>query len=196
MTLDQPVAHLAEQCDGVVHHRVLDGRGDAVVELLDRPPQLAHVEGLARHGVGPRHGRRVRTRVLLRAGHEVRAHAIDDAVGGRRRDDLALESMLAQEIGIASREAVREIAVELTREVAVLRNIGLDELVVERDLGVGEHHGQFRPRETLAGAAPVLDLLGGRQVLECAIQHAVAAPASGSGARAHRAGPPPSPAAG
>ena len=40
--------------------------------------------------------------------------------------------MLAQQIGVASRETVRKIAVELTREVAVLRNIGLDERFVER----------------------------------------------------------------
>jgi hypothetical protein len=55
MTLDQPVAHLAQQRDRVVHHRILDRRRDAVVELLDRAPVLANVESLARHRVGARH---------------------------------------------------------------------------------------------------------------------------------------------
>ncbi len=149
----------------LIHHSVLQACGNAIVEALDPRPQLAHVEDLARGGVGARDVRRVRARFFLRARDERRAHAIDEAVRRRGRDDLALQAVPRNCAREALLDGRREVAPELGREIRILRHIGGEQVIAEPDLAVGEHHRQLRPREAEPALAPLIQLFIERQVL-------------------------------
>ena len=70
-------------------------------------PRRAHLERLARDRVGAHDGRGAGAGVLLHAPRERRAHAVDHAVGRRRRDDLAAQPVLAQILAEALLHAAR-----------------------------------------------------------------------------------------
>ena len=166
----QPVAGVTQQPAGAEEHAVLRLGRHAVVERLDVRPQGAHREDFARDGVGARNDRRIGRGVLLRACHEHRAHAIHEAVGGRGGDDLALQAVSRDFARIALARGRRKVALHLGREVRVVRQIGVEQVIAEPDLAVGQHHGEFRPRQAELLLAPFQEFLVAGQELDGAIE--------------------------
>ena len=148
--------------------------GNAVVERFDLRPQLAHLEHLARRGVGARHARRGRPGLLLGADHEGRAHPVHEAVGGRGGDDFAAQPMPADGAREAAAHGLREISLQLLRQIRVLRHIRLHQVMAEPDLAVGQQHRQFRPRQALRLFVTFGQCFVIRQELDAAIQIAAA----------------------
>ena len=79
----------------------------------------------------------------------VGAAAIDHRIGELRGDDLAPQPVMLERVGESLRHRLREIAAELAAEIGIVRHRRLQQLAVERELGVGEQHRQLRPRQRL-----------------------------------------------
>ncbi len=93
---EQPVGRVAQQSSRLEHRRVLHGRRSQGVECLDLRPDVARREHLARDAVGARDGGGLRAGVVLHAHGKHGSHAVDEAVGDRRRDDFAAQSVALQ----------------------------------------------------------------------------------------------------
>ena len=87
-----------------------------------------------------------------------RAAAIDHRVRQLRRDDFAAQPVMFQRIGKVLRDQRREIAKDFAREIGIVRHRRRQQVVVQRELGVGEQHRKFRPRQRLRTAAAFADL--------------------------------------
>ena len=70
-------------------------------------------------------------------------------------------------------EARREVALELAREVRVLRQVGGEQLLAERDLRVREQGRELRRGQPATRRLALVEPLVGRQELELAVQRAV-----------------------
>ena len=92
----QPARGALDEPAGLEQHRDLRARVDLEVERLDVGPEAAHVEDVARDGVGARDVCGARAGVLLQAEHERDAGAVDDAVRDPRGDDLAPQPVRAR----------------------------------------------------------------------------------------------------
>ena len=66
----------------------------------------------------------------------------------------------------------REIAQEIVDQRRIVGQVAGQELVVERQLRVGEQHGKLGPRQALAGRRAALDLLVVGQELDGAVEPA------------------------
>ena len=75
--------------------------------------------------------------------------------------------------GNRSRRAAREVALQLAVEIGVVRHGARQERVVERELGVGEQHGVFRPGQALAPAHPLGERRVVGQELDAAVEAAL-----------------------
>jgi hypothetical protein len=167
-----PVGQAPEQPHGLVGHRVLERSLDLVVERLDVRPKVAHAGDFPRDRVRPGDAADVGTGVFLRADREARAHAVDEAVGGRRDDDLPRQLVAEDRARIAPLHGLREVARQLGAEVRVLRHVGVHELAGQPDLRIRKQHRQFRPRQPLALAVPLDYFIFGRQRLERTVERA------------------------
>ena len=94
-----------------------------------------------------------RAGLLVQAEGERRAAAVEHVVHDLRGDDLAPQPVLAHLLAEALRQRRGEVALELGGQVGVLRHVGVEQLVVQVDLAVGEQHGQLRPRRARRGRA-------------------------------------------
>src|SRR5207248_9660833 len=97
---------------------------DASVERLDLRPQAAQVEDLARNGEGAHDVRCRRTRLLAEAEYVGRSTSIDQTVRHLSGDDLAPERVTRQSGAEALSHLGREVALQLAREIRVVRNVG------------------------------------------------------------------------
>ena len=168
--LEQPVGHVPQKTRGLRHRRVLHCGRDAVVESFDLHPNIAGREHFARDAVGARNGRRVRSGIILGAHREHRSHAIDQAIGDRRRDDLAAQAVALQTHREALLHGRREVTRQFGRQVGVLGNVGMDERTVQPNLAVAQDDGEFGTRQPLAGLAAFGDFLLRRQEFQRAVQ--------------------------
>ena len=109
----EPARAALDQAPALEQHRGLDVRADLVVERLDRLPLRAHVEHLARDGVGARDLGRRRAGLLVQAEGEGRAAAVEHVVDHLRRDDLAVQAVRVHRLGVALGQRRREVALEL-----------------------------------------------------------------------------------
>jgi hypothetical protein len=89
-------------------------------------------------------------------------------------DDLAPQPVLLQRIGEFFGDRAGEIAPELAPEIRIVGNGGLEQLVLERELGVGEQHRQLRPGQRHRAAAALVELLVVRQVFDRAVEQLLA----------------------
>ncbi len=167
---EQPVRHVPQQPARLVLHRVLHFGGDACVEGFDLRPGAAHVEDFARRRVSACDLRRLRARFFLRARHERRPHTIDEAVGGRSRDDFAPQPVLANGATEPFLHGRREVAGQLRVQIRVLGDVRSQQVIVEPDLAVGEQHGQLGTGQSPAAFAPLGDFVIRGQEFEPAVQ--------------------------
>src|SRR5260370_11972277 len=63
-----------------------------------------------------------------------------------------------------------KVALQLRRQVGILRHIRGEQVLVEPDLAVGEQDRQLRPREPAAALAALGELIVGGQKLQCAVE--------------------------
>ena len=75
-------------------------------------------------------------RFLLRANGEDRSHAIHQAVGGRRDDDLAAQRMAGDVPGEPFLYGRREVANHFALQIRILRHVGLDQPVIQPEFRV------------------------------------------------------------
>ena len=61
-------------------------------------------------------------------------------------------------VRIALRDGFREIPCQLAGEIGLVRHRRFEQVVIERQLGIGEQHREFRPREWLRPAAALGEL--------------------------------------
>ena len=66
----------------------------------------------------------------------------------------------------------REIALHFVREVRVLGHVGIEQVLAQPDLAVGQHDGELGTREAAACLRRSADLIVGRQELDGAVQRA------------------------
>ena len=77
-----------------------------------------------------------------------------------------------QPVGEALRQRRREVARQLRRQRRVLRQVGVEQLGVERDLAVGEQHRELGLRQADVRGAALGDRLAVRERLELAVEPA------------------------
>src|SRR5919197_282540 len=82
---------------------------------------------------------------------ERRARTVDEIVDDARDDDLAAERVAMELRGEPFAQELREVALELGREVRILRQVRGEQLSRERDLRVREQDRELRGREPAAG---------------------------------------------
>ena len=166
----QPDRRMAQQSRRLAVHGVLGGSGHFVVERLDRSPQCACLESVAGDAPGACHIGGAGAGVRADPADEGRTHAVDQAVGDRRRHDLppqAVTTDIRCEAGTHSR---RKIAHQFFGEAFVLRKIRGEQLPGQPNLGVRQQHGQFRPSERLSLLAALHDRFVIGQVLDGTVQ--------------------------
>ena len=188
---------VAQEPDHAVEQQVLHGgvelelhlAGDLAVERVDLLVERRHVVAVAHRGEGEGDRRRRRAGLIGDPHHERRPAAVDHRVGKLRRDDLAPQPVLLQRVGEFLRDQLREIAAELAAEIGIVRHVGIEQIGVERELGVGQQHRQLRPRQRLLAADALGELHVVRQDIRPRGRARRAAPASASAAAGSR-GPP------
>jgi hypothetical protein len=95
---------------------------------------------------------------------------VDDGVGDPRGDDLAAQRVLADLLRVAAPQHLREVPGQLAAEHRVLRHVGTQELVEQRDLAVGEDDRELRHRQPPADTRPLLELDTAGEVLELPVE--------------------------
>ena len=117
----------------------------------------------------------LRQRRAFLVGHverDARAEAIDEAVGDLRRDDLVLQAMSADGIGVALAHGFGECGEKLflhRRVVGQLQSLGC---LLQRDLGHRQHDRQLRPRQSAIFLRAAQQLFAVGQALDPAIEPA------------------------
>ncbi len=98
------------------------------------------------------------------------AAAVDHRVGELGGDDLAAQPVLLERVGEALGDRGRKIAQQLAPEIGIVRHRRVEQLGVERELGIGEQHRELRPGQRLRAppALGELDVVG--QELDRAVE--------------------------
>ncbi len=95
---------------------------------------------------------------------------IDEAVDERGRDDLAAQAMLFERIGELLHRGGGKIAREHRGEGRIVGQVARHDLRIEVELGIGQQHGEFGPRQALGLVFQLLKLAVARQELHRAVQ--------------------------
>jgi hypothetical protein len=127
---------------------------DHGIERLDLAPQCVLVEERARGFVGAHDIRRRRARFLADPEHERHPGPVDEPVHERGRRHLPSQRVCADAIEEAGAHGRGERADELGQEVGVVGERAVEELFLERDLGVREQHCELRNRQPDTRAVP------------------------------------------
>src|SRR5205085_1446885 len=125
-------------------HPQLGVYGDLVVKRLDLTPEGAHFEDLARGRVCARQQRGRGPGLLPQAERERGAGTVDELVGDDGRDDLPPQTVVAHLRAVALGKWLGEVALEVVREVVILRHVGVQELGVQEDLALRHQDGELR----------------------------------------------------
>ena len=130
---------------------------DLVIERINRLVQpLEAVAFVHRHeGLGD--GGHVGIRLVDQARDASRAAAIDHGIGEIGRDDLPPKAMVFHRIGEFVPNLVREVLGQFAGEIGIVGHAGGQQVIVQRQLGVSEQHGEFRPRKRLAAPGALGD---------------------------------------
>ena len=147
--------------------------GDLGVERVDLAVEGDEIEGIACDRVSRGDGRRVGAGQRRQNRDESRPAAVDDRVGELRRDDLAPQLVAGDRVRICLAQRLREIADEFAGEIGIVRHRGFEQRVVQRELGIGQEHGEFRPGQAFAALLALGELGVARQVLDRAVEFSV-----------------------
>ena len=167
---EHPARGAVEQTARLQEQRALRGRRHLVVEGLDPGPERGQSEDLAGHGVGAGDLDRSRTCLLAGTEGERDAPTVDHVVHDDRGDDLAAQRVGVQDRVVRRGELAREVAAQHPGEPRLVGELGLEQVVGERDLRVRQQYGELGRRESLAVRVPQVDLGVGRQELQSAVE--------------------------
>ena len=135
----------------------------AQIERIDARFERGQSERAFRQHESARHSRGRRAGNFLRAMDEGGTCKIDDPVGQRCGDDLAPQAMVDQLVGKSRDGGLREIARQFRREIGLVGQFARHDFGIEIELGIGEKHGQFGPRQpAIVGAALPQILVAGQ----------------------------------
>ena len=104
---------------------------------------------------------------------QTRTDAIDDAVGSGGGDDLLAQPVTLDSRGISLAQRLREVALQLARQIGIGRAAGIGEGAIERDLAVSKQQREFRTRKSPTLAMALFQFLIGGQEFDRAIQFAM-----------------------
>ena len=160
---------IAQEPDQTIEHQVLHGgidfelqlAGDFRIELVDRAIELGHAVAVAHRDEGRDDRVRLRAGLVRHPHDQRRPAAIDDRIDDMGGDDFAPQAMPLDRFGEPLHQQFREIAAEFAPEIRIVRHFGFEQVAVQRELGIGEQHREFRPRQRLRAAAA----LGERRVV-------------------------------
>ena len=156
--LDQPSAF--------GEHRRLDRRRHLIVQPLDRGEKIAHLQNFTADGIGTRHIRRAHAGLLAALMHEGDANPVDDAVGHHRGDNLAVQTMAHDLLAIGLAQGLRKITDQVLPHIRIVRQIGREQFVVQRNFRIGEQDRNFGPGQADLLGHAFGDRLVIRQVLD------------------------------
>ena len=108
---------------GVQDHRRLCRRRHAVVQFLDRRPNVAEIEYLARDGVGAGDLGRAFAGFFHEFGNEGIADPIDQGIGQPGSDDLAAQPVPADVLQVLGPQGGREIIDQVFLHPGVVRQV-------------------------------------------------------------------------
>ena len=141
-----------------------------VIERVDPVPKTLQVKHLARQREGAHHVGSSRRGF---GGEEVDkggAGAIHHRIGDVCRNDLALERMACHCRREPFAQHFWKIRGQGTPEKRIVGKVACHQFIKHRHLGVSHHHRAFRRCQSDAPAAPAVDLLVGRQILDGPVQ--------------------------
>ena len=144
------------------------------IEGFDVGPQVAQLPGIAHDGEGLGDGGRRGAGPLRHRVNEGRTAAIDQRVHDLQRGDLAAQPMALQCRRVRFLQRHGEVALQFFLQTRIVGQVGGQDFLVEVDLGVGQQHREFRPRQRLAilGAHAHRDGIG--QEFDGAVEPALA----------------------
>ena len=149
---------------------------------FDLGPQRAHREDFARDRVGARDRGGIGVGFLLRARDEHRAPC---GSRGCWWSAVATISRRSRCRGISRAYRLRigagEVTLHFAREIRIVGQIGIEQVIAEPDLAVRQHHRELGAREAEALLAALEEFVVARQELDGAIQVCRRVPARGSG---------------
>ena len=152
----------------------LQRRWNFSVQRINALLQALQPEGALRHHKGARHFRAAGARHFLHPGREHRSRQIDDAVGQARGNDFALQAMLRQFGGELRGSLWRKIGRQSRRQRRIIGQGAGKDFRIQVELGIGQQHRQFGPRQALAVMRQGGDLGIGGQVFHRPVQLATA----------------------
>ena len=170
LVAQHPAGYALDQGTHQHHHlHLLVGRNQ-VVQRFDLAPQVFRIKHAAGNPPGAGDVGRGERRLFLQAEHEGGTHAVDDLVGQLVGDDFATQLMLFHLLAKTLLQRFGEVVHQHRQEVGIVRHIGSQNGLIQRNLAVSQQYGDFRHGETLTRQAAFVDLGIGRQVFDFAVQ--------------------------
>ena len=166
----------------VENHLGLQCVFDLVVERFDGGPQREQIEGFPGGEVGADDLGHAGAGFVLQPADEGCADAVDHAVDDVGGDDLALERVALDLLGVALTQRDREVAEQGLRDVGVFGDVRCEDGVVNLDLAVGQQDRELGRYQAAAGGLAFGDFLVEGQEFEFAVE------APGVAEFAHEAG--------
>ena len=152
---------------------ILDASGDLAIQGVRRGPEARKVEAVAGEvGCLDDLGRRGAGGVDHSL-HEPGSAAVDHLVGQHRRDDLAMQPVAFYIGGKGLLHLGREIALQHVREIGLIRQGAVQQIVEQGNLGVGEQHADLRTGQRLASLIALRQFHIVRQALDRAVEMAL-----------------------
>ena len=169
---------MAQEPDDAVEQEVLHRRVEfelqfprnPVVEAVERGVERGHAIAVAHGGKGRCDGRGRGAGLVGNANDQRRPAAVDHGIGEPGGDDFPVQAMVSERVGKTLGDGFRKITAEFAGKIGIVRHRGFEQVLVQRQLGVGEQYRQFRPRERLRTAAALGELHVVGQILDCAVE--------------------------
>ena len=95
--------------------------------------------------------------LIAHAGDETRSHPVHHAVGGVGGNDFAAQAVRQDGVFQALLHGLREIPHQIVGQARIVRQIGFDQVVVDRDFAVSQQDRDLRPGEAAAGLPTLLE---------------------------------------
>ena len=157
---------IAQKPDQAIEQQILNRAIKLELQSSGNPGVKRIDVGVERgHAVAVTHGRecggnaRHRCASLIADADDKRgAAAIYDGIGELSGNNFPPQPMLLERVGKSLGDGFGKIAAELAAQIRIVRHARLHELVVERELGIGEQHSKLGSRQSLRTPSAIGDL--------------------------------------
>ena len=156
---EHPAGGPLHQPDEVQHHLQLHAGRYLVIQGLDHRPGIAQPEQFQHGDIGPGDVRCRGPGGLALAQDEIQSHAVDDIVGHLGRHDLPVQAVFQDLLLVLRHQPLWESGLYHLPQVRVPAEVGLDQLLLEDPLGVGDHDRKLGPGQGFALDAAFRQLL-------------------------------------